>query len=217
MLNELDNKRQFTKYKRHVNDSHERVNANTVNKLQLDVNKQQFDTNTIKDTQFEERVYTIFNNNLFVNSMFIDLFRTGEYINMNNSNNIVINFEKSQLTIDKDYSNAISTSFKIASIYGDEIGINDFFLISNEYIPVGADIKYYLELYNGERYPITSNKTKTPLHLNQDLKYGFKLVTELQANNLNQKPYINGYAILYFDTKVEEMLGMTNPDLRRFP
>ena len=63
-LNNHDNKRQYTQYKRHINESQERVNAKTVNTLQNDLNDSQVDANLLKDTQFEERVYTIFNNDL---------------------------------------------------------------------------------------------------------------------------------------------------------
>ena len=62
-LQDYDKNRQYTKYKRHVNESHERVNAKTINTIQKDINTQQQETNAIKDTAFEERVYTIFNNN----------------------------------------------------------------------------------------------------------------------------------------------------------
>ena len=71
-LNEFDNKRHYTKYKRHVNESHERVNAATVNRLQDDLAAQQQTTNEVKDITFEERIYTIFNNNLYTNAMFVD-------------------------------------------------------------------------------------------------------------------------------------------------
>ena len=84
-LNDHNSTRQYTKYKRHVNESHERVDASTVNTLQDDLNVQQKETNEVKDTAFEERVYTIFNNNLYVNAMFVDYFKSGEYINLNES------------------------------------------------------------------------------------------------------------------------------------
>ena len=102
-LGDYDNKRQYTKYKRHVNESHERVDAGTVNALQDDLNVQQKDTNEVKDTAFEERVYTIFNNNLYVNAMFIDSFKTGEYINRNESQDgIKVDTNNSQLTLEID-------------------------------------------------------------------------------------------------------------------
>jgi hypothetical protein len=215
-LNEYDTNRQYTKYKRHVNDSQERVDANTVNQLQNDINIQQQTTNEIKDTAFEERIYTIFNNNLYTNAMFVDYFKTGEHLNLNESNNIKIDIEKTQLTLDNSNTGtAISTT--IYSVHGTDIEMNDFFLITNEDIPVGAEIKYYLETHNGERWPILPNALKLPLHLTENLNYGFKVVIELKANALNEYPLLNGYAILYWDAKVEENYGITNPDLMRFP
>ena len=215
-LNEFDNKRQYTKYKRHVNESQERIDATTVNKLQEDLSVQQQETNTVKDTAFEERIYTIFNNNLYANAMFVDYFRTGEYINVNESYNIVMDYSKTQLSL-KNPTDGIATSIVIHSVHGAGIELNDFFLITNEYIPVGADIKYYLEIHTGERWPITPNALKLPLHLSENITQGFKIITEMRANALNESPLINGYAVLYWDAQVEKNFGMVNPDLQRFP
>lgn len=215
-LNEFDNKRQYTKYKRHVNESQERVNATTVNQLQDDLSTQQQTTNQVKDTAFEERIYTIFNNNLYANAMFVDYFKTGEYINLNQSSNVEIDYPKTQLSIKNEMTGtAISTV--IYSVHGTNIEMNDFFLITNEYVPIGAEIKYYLETHTGERWPILSNALKLPLHLSENLKYGFKVIISMKANALGESPLLNGYAVLYWDAKVEENLGMTNPDLARFP
>jgi hypothetical protein len=215
-LNDLDNKRQYTKYKRHVNESNERVDAKTVNKLQEDLSTQQQETNAVKDTAFEERIYTIFNNNLYANSMFVDYFKTGEYVNMNESSNVAFDYSKTQLSIDNNTTGtAISTL--IHSVHGADIELNDFFLITNQYVPVGAEIKYYLETHTGERWPILPNKLKLPLHLTQNLKYGFKVIIDMKANALGETPLVNGYAILYWDAQVEANYGITNPDLMRFP
>jgi hypothetical protein len=215
-LNDLDNKRQYTKYKRHVNESNERVDAKTVNKLQEDLSTQQQETNAVKDTAFEERIYTIFNNNLYANAMFVDYFKTGEYVNMNESSNIAFDYPKTQLSIDNNTTGtAISTL--IHSVHGADVELNDFFLITNQYVPVGAEIKYYLETHTGERWPILPNKLKLPLHLTQNLKYGFKVIIDMKANALGETPLVNGYAILYWDAQVEANYGITNPDLMRFP
>lgn len=217
-LNDYDNKRQYTKYKRHVNESHERVDAGTVNALQDDLNAQQKETNEVKDTAFEERVYTIFNNNLYVNAMFVDCFKSGEYVNLNESQNgIKVDANKTQLTLDTSIAAADAISTIIHSVHGPEVELNDFFLVANEDIPVGASIKYFLETYTGERWPIQANILKTPMHLSDNLQHGFKMVISMKANALGEKPKLNGYAILYWDAQVEENYGLTNPDLQRFP
>ena len=216
-LQDYDKTRQYTKYKRHVDDSNEKVNADTVNKIQSDINEQQHETNLVKDTAFEERVYTIFNNNLYTNAMFVDYYKQGQYLNLNESDNVEINFEKTQLSLKAGSKSGTAISSKIYSVHGSDVEMNDFFLITNQDVPVGAEIKYYLETNKGERWPILANALKLPLHLTENIKNGFKVVAELKSNSLGESPLLNGYAILYWDAKVEEDYGMTNPDLKRFP
>ena len=216
-LQDYNKTRQYTKYKRHVDDSNEKVNAGTVNKIQSDINEQQHETNLVKDTAFEERVYTIFNNNLYTNAMFVDYYKQGQYLNLNESDNVEINFEKTQLSLKAGSKSGTAISSKIYSVHGSDVEMNDFFLITNQDVPVGAEIKYYLETNKGERWPILANALKLPLHLTENIKNGFKVVTELKSNSLGESPLLNGYAVLYWDAKVEEDYGMTNPDLKRFP
>ena len=216
-LQDYNKTRQYTKYKRHVDDSNEKVNAGTVNKIQSDINEQQHETNLVKDTAFEERVYTIFNNNLYTNAMFVDYYKQGQYLNLNESDNVEINFEKTQLSLKAGSKSGTAISSKIYSVHGSDVEMNDFFLITNQDVPVGAEIKYYLETNKCERWPILANALKLPLHLTENIKNGFKVVAELKSNSLGESPLLNGYAVLYWDAKVEENYGMTNPDLMRFP
>ena len=216
-LNNHDNKRQYTQYKRHINESQERVNAKTVNTLQNDLNDSQVDANLLKDTQFEERVYTIFNNDLYTNAMSIDYFKNGEYINLTDSDNIKINETKQQLLLKEVYSEGQMISIIRYSPYGSDSEMNDFFLVTNEYIPKGAELSYYLETSSGERWPIKQNQIKLPLHLTENITNGFKLVIEFKPNAQHESPLLNGYAVMYWDSKTEEHNGLVNPDLLRFP
>ena len=216
-MNEMDTTRRYTKYKRHVNDSTERIDAQDVNQIQENINEHQEDTNIIKDTAFQERVYTIFENNLYTNAMFLDVYENGQYINKVDSSNYVLDSKLNNIYLDKDHDTGTVTSIRVHSVHGEEIELNDFFLVTNQYVPTGASIKYYLKLMNGESYPISANALKTPLHLSSNIKYGFSLVAQLTKNALGESPIINGYAILYWDAQVEKDYGMTNPDLQRFP
>lgn len=216
-MNEMDTTRRYTKYKRHVNDSTERIDAQDVNQIQENINEHQEDTNIIKDTAFQERVYTIFENNLYTNAMFLDVYENGQYINKVDSSNYILDSKLNNVYIDKDHDAGTVTSIRVHSVHGEEIELNDFFLVTNQYVPTGASIKYYLKLMNGESYPISANALKTPLHLSSNIKYGFSLVAQLTKNALGESPIINGYAILYWDAQVEKNYGMTNPDLQRFP
>lgn len=216
-MNEMDTTRRYTKYKRHVNDSTERIDAQDVNQIQKNINEHQEDTNIIKDTAFQERVYTIFENNLYTNAMFLDVYENGQYINKVDSSNYILDSKLNNIYIDKGHDAGTVTSIRVHSVHGEEIELNDFFLVTNQYVPTGASIKYYLKLMNGESYPISANALKTPLHLSSNIKYGFSLVAQLTKNALGESPIINGYAILYWDAQVEKDYGMTNPDLQRFP
>lgn len=216
-MNEMDTTRRYTKYKRHVNDSTERIDAQDVNQIQENINEHQEDTNIIKDTAFQERVYTIFENNLYTNAMFLDVYENGQYINKVDSSNYILDSKLNNVYIDKDHDAGTVTSIRVHSVHGEEIELNDFFLVTNQYVPTGTSIKYYLKLMNGESYPISANALKTPLHLSSNIKYGFSLVAQLTKNALGESPIINGYAILYWDAQVEKDYGMTNPDLQRFP
>lgn len=216
-MNEMDTTRRYTKYKRHVNDSTERIDAQDVNQIQENINEHQEDTNIIKDTAFQERVYTIFENNLYTNAMFLDVYENGQYINKVDSSNYVLDSKLNNIYLDKNHDAGTVTSIRVHSVHGEEIELNDFFLVTNQYVPTGASIKYYLKLMNGESYPISANALKTPLHLSSNIKYGFSLVAQLTKNALGESPIINGYAILYWDAQVEKDYGMTNPDLQRFP
>ena len=185
-MNEMDTTRRYTKYKRHVNDSTERIDAQDVNQIQSNINEHQKDTNIVKDEAFQERVYTIFENNLYTNAMFLDVYENGQYIDKTNSSNHVLDAELKNVYLENNKPNGIITSIRIHSVHGEEIALNDFFLVTNQYVPVGASIKYYLKLANGERYPISANALKTPLHLSEDIKYGFSLVAELTKNALGE-------------------------------
>lgn len=216
-IQEMDSTRKYTKYKRHTNESSERIQAETINTIQKDTQAAQIDRNIIKDTAFEERVYTIFNNNLYVNAMFVDPYENGNYIQMLHSKNVKLNESLFNISLDNKETEGFVQSCHIASVHGDEIGINDFFLVTNQQIPVGASIEYYLQLNNGQRYQIKENSLKTPLHFTNNITYGINLITVLKPNALGESPVVNDYALLYWDEQVEKNLGLINPDLQRFP
>lgn len=212
-----NSKRQYTQYKRHINDSGERINAVTINKNQNDINSIQVDNSDIKDKAFEERIYTILENNLYCNSCSIDYFKNGEKINDNESRNIMIDSKKRQLTTKELGFPGTFVSKTIQSPHGTDIELNDFFLVVDHNIPVGSSIKYYIETFSGERWPISANENKLPLHLNRNITNGFTLIAEMTPNSFDETPIINGYGILYWDAQVEANYGLTNPDLMRFP
>lgn len=216
-MQDMDANRRYTKYKRHVDESNERIQAETVNTIQSDIETSQVDSNEIKDTAFEERVYTIFNNNLFVNAMFMDKYSNGNFIEMGNSVNIILDGKYHNVSLKNVDEEGSVFSTHIASVYGDDIEINDFFLITNQYVPVGASLRFYLQNAQGQRFEINPNVLKTPLHFVNNITGGLNVVAVFKANALGETPHLNGYALLYWDAQVEKNLGLVNPDLQRFP
>lgn len=216
-LNENNTKKTYTKYKRHVDESKERISAKTINTIQNDIAEQQHESNKIKDKAFEERLYTIFNNNLYTNSMFKDILQNGNYMDMEQSTNVKFDFDNQVITLVPGKTEGTFISQLIYSIHGPEIELNDFFIITSETAPVGSSIKYYLETRTGTRWPVLQNALKLPMHVTDGVENGFRILIELKANDLGESPSVNGYAVLYHDAKVEEDYGLINPDLQRFP
>lgn len=216
-IQDMDSTRKYTKYKRHTNESSERIQAETINTIQKDTQEAQVERNIIKDNAFEERVYTIFNNNLYANAMFIDTYKNGNYIQMLHSKNIKLDENLFNVSLIDKTTEGYVQSCHIASVHGDDVPINDFFLVTNQYVPIGSSIEYYLQMNNGQRYQIKENSLKTPLHFSNDITYGINLVAVIRPNSLGESPVINDYALLYWDAQVEKNLGLINPDLQRFP
>ena len=148
-LNDYENKKKYTKFKRHVDDSKERINAESINKIQEGISEQQVETNKIKNRAFEERVYTIFENNLYTNAMFKDTLENGEYLNMTQSSNTYFNTDELNIQLTKNSTSGEIKSTKIYSVHGPQIELNDFFLISNEYLlDENKKYKLYEKLFN---------------------------------------------------------------------
>lgn len=216
-LQDYDKTRTYTKYKRHVDESKERITAKDINKIQNDVNEQQAESNAIKDTAFEERVYTIFQNNLYANAMFLDRFKNGEHINFSLSTaSLDVDYNKHCIFTKSGTTYAEAVSLTIESVHGPGINLNDFFLVTNETIPTGAKTEWFIENVLGEMFPISPNKLKTPMHFTQDIENGFKIHVRMYTNSLGESPIINGYAVLYWDEKIEADLKANTPDLARF-
>ena len=220
---EFENERAYTKFKRHVDESHERISANDINKLQTSVQKQELFENRTRDTAFQERIYTIFENNLFVNAMFVDYYENGNYVNLLECNGVSRDEEKQLVTLQPYYSQGVAASSLILSQYGPDAEMNDFLLIVNQTVPTGAAVKYFIQGHTGERWPIKENDGRSgstvhkPMHLSENIKNGFKVIAQLTRNSLDEAPEINGFAVMYWDGEVEKQLGLTNPDLSRFP
>ncbi len=205
----------YTKFQRHVNNSNEVVNADHINVVQQAVNEAESNIVSLRDYDFMDKVMTTFENNLYANSMFANEINDQEYIDGTLSKNIsYINEERSIIVNNASGAGELITT-TIQSSLGDGAFLNDFFLVVDQYVPVGASINYFLINQAGDKYPINPNTPKTPLHVYANIT-GFKIKAEMTKNALGETPKIFALAVLFFDSAVEAGYGLTNPDLQRF-
>lgn len=176
-----------------------------------DINRQ--DIVKIGDAVFFDRVMFNFENNRFVNAIFLNEVKDREYSDFASSHNIEFNQIESSISLQDNTERGIYLSTKICTTEGVPALLNDFFLIVDEEVPPGTDILYYLVTNYGEVYPIRPN-SDLPLRIEGDgpKPLSFKIKAVLTPNG-NDKPKIRGLAMLYFDEFVERQLGLVNPDL----
>lgn len=184
----------------------------------------QQDSNTIKiseeitkndlanynDDTFLNSVNISFNNNKYVNAMFINQIKDKEYSDLYLSDNIKYdNINACFKAIDKT-KNAIYYSVERCTDEDYNSDLNNFFLIVDQNIPNGCDIIYYLITDDNRKFIIKPNNT-IPLELKVPCKR-FKLSAKMSCNGIDT-PSINAFAILYFDQYIQDAYRLINPDL----
>lgn len=167
----------------------------------------------LKDYSFFNRVMFLFENNKHVNSIFVNEINDKEYSDFSNCTNVVFDTTNACITIGDFAKNGIYTSSLIKSFSDEESRCNNFFLITDDTIPIGTDIIYKLISDSGDVVNITANKN-VPLVLqsNNEAK-SFRLKVELKSNGIN-KPKINSIAVMYFDNLVDAKLNLREPDIK---
>lgn len=179
--------------------------------LSDDINRE--DIVKIGDAVFFDRVMFNFENNRYVNAIFLNEVKDREYSDFASSHNIEFNQIESSISLQNKEERGIYLSTKICTSDGVPALLNDFFLIVDEDVPPGTDILYYIVTNYGEVYPIRPNHD-IPVRIEGDgpKPISFKIKAVLTPNG-NDVPKIKGLAVLYFDEFVERQLGLVNPDL----
>lgn len=204
--------RTYTKFQRHINNAEQQIDANDINKIQKSINTVESNVAEIYDKSFLQKAMFTFDNNLYVNAMFIDEIKDAQYIDASLSKNIDIN--NKSISVSPIVNEAELVTVQISN--GNDAHINDFILMVDEYIPLGASIKYYIVTNFGGIYPIKSNSTKTPCTIRDNKLAEVRVKAVMVKNAQGESPSISGIALLYFDQVLENSYGMINPDLRRF-
>lgn len=213
-----DQFRTYTKFTRHVDNAKEVISASDINKIQSAVNTGETHIIKLNANDFLQRALFAFDNNFYVNSMFADTLENLQYIDMSRSTNILYNEKEKSLYLGdmSDKGSVITVPMSSTN----ETPMNDFVLLVDEYIPVGASIKYFLSVNNIDFYPIKANDVNNPNHFNVEYDPGsilnLILRIELTKNFAGESPRVSGYVVMYNDPVVERSYGLINPDLKRF-
>ena len=189
-------------------DSH-----NTEKLVPLDVKDEMSD---IKDSIFFHDVMTSFENNRLTNAIFICEIKDREYANLENSKNITYDDKYSQIQLNNGAISGIYETLFIKTNDNINASLNNFFLIADSTIPIGADITYTLVTNENEEYPITPGVDMPMVIYKKDnLPTKFKIRVRLFANNKKQSPTLKAFAVLYNDKYIEDKLGLVDIDLSK--
>lgn len=164
------------------------------------------------DNTFINSVKISFDNNKYVNSMFVNEIKDREYSDFYLSENVVYNSIESCLKVKDLTKNGVYYSVEKCTDETYKSELNNFFLVTDEVIPTGCDITYHIITNDNRNFLIKSNDT-VPLVLNVPC-YSFRLRAYLSSNKINT-PVINGFAILYYDEYVHKAYRLINVDLSK--
>lgn len=206
--------RKFTKFENHEDNVNETIKASDINKIQRGINKNEKNIIENDMQQFYDIVNFQLLNNMFVNSVFMDNFCKGIEIDMSTSNNITFNGNSENLELINQKERGNVTTLKQISIYGDQVNLNDFYIITNEEKPIGSKIKYKIILDDIKEFPINANDVNNPCHFIEPTN-SFKINIEMIPSINGETPMLYGYAVLYYDEEVENSYGIQYPDLSR--
>ncbi|WP_238918143.1 hypothetical protein [Clostridium sp. YIM B02555] len=164
------------------------------------------------DNTFLNSVKISFDNNKYVNSMFVNEVKDREYSDFYLSDNMVYNSIESSLKVKDLTKNGVYYSTKKCTDETYKSQLNNFFLVVDEVIPTGCDIIYHIITDDNRNFLIKANDT-VPLVLNIPC-YSFRLKANLLSNKINT-PVINGFAVLYYDDYVQKAYRLINVDLSK--
>lgn len=166
----------------------------------------------IKDFSFFNRVMFLFENNIDVNSLFINEIKDREYSDFSNCINIKFDKVNACISLNDIYSNGTYISSTIKTYVDEDSYVNNFFLVVDETKPVGTDILYYILTDENDKVSILPN-SHYPLKIDSsNIPKSFKLIAELK-NNGNSSPTINSFSIMYYDDLTDSKLGLIQPNI----
>lgn len=200
-------RRPITNFKPHVNDVNEVIDADHLNQLQVAINQTELKQAQGAKQQFVNEVLFALSNSLSANAV--------QFLSDENSFGQTV-FPSSGFTLDPDeqgltLANGLYTaSFKTNKLTGHlhNSKLNQFTLIADCYVPVGAGVEYYLTI-NGGRVSqrIHPNDAysfnQSPLQLSEAVE-DYQLTVIMKENQAKQSPVLYQLALLFHDEAVDE-------------
>lgn len=206
-------KRDITQFKTHVDNVNETISAKDVNAVNRSVNQLERNMISTASDTFVNKAFYALENNIFVNSMFLDEFKTPQLIFKTQSKNIIVSPEEQSVSVITDSK---TKEGMVQSIYFQPkhpVAIDKVILLVDEYLPQGSKIEYFVATDLSGFYPIKHNSsTITELDMAGE---GVFIRARLIKNKYNESPKIFGWAILYKDTMLDKLHGLGNIDLTR--
>lgn len=194
--------KQISKFKSQINQA-STVNAEDINKISLAVENAQKVLIDLSDESFKNKVFFALENNIDINSAFIDDFSDSNYINVFKSKAYTYNFQEKSISAVNETAQVYSIKY-MSKLKGT---IQNVILLVDDYIPNGASINYFISIDDNNYYPIKKNK-----EVPTDIKEGAVCVIKavLNKNAFGQTPKIYGWAVLYYDKVVRLLYSIKN-------
>lgn len=194
--------KQISKFKSQINQA-STVNAEDINKISLAVENAQKVLIDLSDESFKNKVFFALENNIDINSAFIDDFSDSNYINVFKSKAYTYNSQEKSISAVNETAQVYSIKY-MSKLKGT---IQNVILLVDDYIPNGASINYFISIDDNNYYPIKKNK-----EVPTDIKEGAVCVIKavLNKNAFGQTPKIYGWAVLYYDKVVRLLYSIKN-------
>lgn len=154
----------------------------------------------------------LFENNRYVNSIFVNEIKDKEYSDFSSCDNIKFDNINACITSDDESIDSVYVSSIIKTHVEEESFIDKFFLVVDETIPIGTDVIYYLITDENDEIKIIPNGD-VPLIIDKaELPKSFRIKAKLKSNGTSS-PKINAIAVMYYDSCTDENIGLKHPDI----
>lgn len=205
--------RHYSTFTHHVDNAKEIISANHVNNLGKAINNVEQNIVAISDRNFVDDALFILEHNKYVNAMFVDDMANSYKIFKSKSSNIIYDTKECSVRVEDSASYVEGVVQSIYFTPENAAPITKVILLTYDFIPKGAKIEYFISTNGISFFPIKPNLSE-PIEL-QDNGQGIFLKAKLTKNRALESPKLFGWGVLYLDTVIEKMYGITNVDLSR--